>query len=599
MSPDLSRYLPRHLSPSRRGNAARRAPGWYLTTLLALAAVPCALTAQSAAPPAVLRAQGALQAGRADSAIATLEAFFAQNPQAVAGRLLLAAAYRQRGDTARALSILRGITQPRPMRLQAMFNAAAIHARRGDADSALKLLRDLKGTGAFDVEQARTGEDFATLRRDPRFESVMFRPEDFAQPFVEPVRVLHEFVGETRGDQFSWIARGLGDVDGDGVSDVVTSAPTYRARSSASSTPSSPRGRVYVYSGKTGRLLWTQTGAPGDNLGTGLEGAGDVNGDGAGDVIAGAPGGNRAYVYSGRDGRVLHTLTGRDAGEGFGRSVSGVGDQDGDGVPDLLIGAPSSNAFAAGAGRVYLVSGRLGTVLYTLEGARAGDAFGSIVAGARRARGAPLLVGAPGSGPAAGASPGAPPSRGRVFVIDGATRRPRFIINADSTGAALGAMFTSLVGDVNGDGVADVYASDFADGAAGPATGKIYIHSGVDGALLLRLVGERAGDGFGVGSADLGDINRDGYDDLIVGAWQYSRETPSGGRVYIHSGRDGALLRTITGRVPGETLGFDATGIGDVDGDGIIDLLITSSWSNVKGFQSGRMYIISGAAPGR
>jgi hypothetical protein len=54
------------------------------------------------------------------------------------------------------------------------------------------------------------------------------------------------------------------------------------------------------------------------------------------------------------------------------------------------------------------------------------------------------------------------------------------------------------------------------------------------------------------------------------------------------------VLQTITGRIPGETLGFDATGVGDVDGDGVIDFLVTSSWSNVKGFRSGRMYIISG-----
>jgi hypothetical protein len=89
-------------------------------------------------------------------------------------------------------------------------------------------------------------------------------------------------------------------------------------------------------------------------------------------------------------------------------------------------------------------------------------------------------------------------------------------------------------------------------------------------------------------------VNRDGFDDLVIGAWQYAAAAPSGGKVYLYSGKDGSLLRTITGRVPGETLGFDATGAGDVDGDGVIDLLLTSSWSNVNGFRSGRMFIISG-----
>ena len=120
--------------------------------------------------------------------------------------------------------------------------------------------------------------------------------------------------------------------------------------------------------------------------------------------------------------------------------------------------------------------------------------------------------------------------------------------------------------------------------------------TGSDGRPFFRLSGEEAGDGFGIGSADIGDTNADGYADLLIGAWQYSRVAPSGGKVYLYSGKDGTVLRTITGRIPGETLGFDATGIGDIDGDGTIDLLITASWSNVNGFRSGRMWVISGRA---
>ena len=170
-------------------------------------------------------------------------------------------------------------------------------------------------------------------------------------------------------------------------------------------------------------------------------------------------------------------------------------------------------------------------------------------------------------------------------------------IESDSMGGALGAMFTSFVGDVNGDKVPDVYATDFTNSARGPATGRAYVRSGVDGASLLTLTGENAGDGFGVGPADVGDVDHDGHDDLVIGAWQYASVAQSGGRIYLFSGRDGRVLQTITGRIPGETLGFDATGAGDVDGDGVNDLLVTSSWSNIKGFRSGRMYIISGKRP--
>jgi hypothetical protein len=408
----------------------------------------------------------------------------------------------------------------------------------------------------------------------------MFRPEDFRNPFVEPVRVIHEWVGETKGDQFSWIARGIGDVDGDRVNDLVTSAPSY----GAAGQPAGP-GRVYVYSGRSGALIWTATGQPGDNLGTGLAGAGDVHGDGAGDVIAGAPGNGRAYVYSGRDGTLLLTLSAAGANERFGGATAGAGDQNGDGTPDLIVGAPGASAAGPGAGAVYLFSGKDGSTLALLQGDSAGHAFGSIVAGDKRGRYTPLLVGAPGAGPN---------GTGRVYVLDGRTWKANFVIDSDETGSALGAMFVSLVGDVDGDRVLDVYATDYTNRAAGPSTGRVYVRSGTDGRELLRLTGEHAGDGFGIGSADVGDVNRDGHDDLLVGAWQFAGAAQSGGKVYLYSGKDGSLLRSITGRIPGETLGFDATGIGDVDDDGTIDLLLTSSWSNVGGFRTGRMYVVSG-----
>ena len=68
----------------------------------------------------------------------------------------------------------------------------------------------------------------------------------------------------------------------------------------------------------------------------------------------------------------------------------------------------------------------------------------------------------------------------------------------------------------------------------------------------------------------------------------------SGGRVYLYSGRDGHLIETYTDRIPGDTFGFDAVGIGDVDGDGAVDFLITAAWSGVHGNHSGRIFIVSG-----
>jgi hypothetical protein len=107
------------------------------------------------------------------------------------------------------------------------------------------------------------------------------------------------------------------------------------------------------------------------------------------------------------------------------------------------------------------------------------------------------------------------------------------------------------------------------------------------------------GEGFGTSPSVAGDVDGDGRDDLIVGAWQYGRVAESAGRAYLYSGRDGRLLRTFTCRTPGDTFGFDAVGLGDVDGDGTVDLLITSGWSGASGHHSGRVFVISSGVPMR
>jgi len=92
-------------------------------------------------------------------------------------------------------------------------------------------------------------------------------------------------------------------------------------------------------------------------------------------------------------------------------------------------------------------------------------------------------------------------------------------------------------------------------------------------------------------------VNGDGKDDLVVGAWQHASAAPSGGRLAVHSGQDGSFLYSITGKVAGETLGFDTTGIGDINGDGHVDFLVTSAYSMRHGFQAGRTLIVSGKVP--
>ena len=545
---------------------------------LVIAAGLSCLGQQAAPPPGLPQAMARLQAQDPAGALAIAEQVVAREPANARAWRVLGIAAKGTKDLDRAMAAFRKSIELEPANPVGLYNTGVIYALKGDRDRAFEWLGRAKGTRKIDMTQIQPDADLVSLRGDPRFAALLPSPADFAAPFVEDVKILREWDGEAMNDQFGWIARPIGDVDRDGITDIVTSAP---------GTPgpgTTAPGHVYLYSTKTGKLVWKADGEGNDRLGTGVEGAGDTNKDGVPDVIASAPGSGRAYVYSGKDGHVLLTMKAENAADNFGAHASGVGDVNGDGYDDVIVGAPGNAANGAGAGRAYVYSGKDGSLLLTLSGEHAGDGFGAAVAGGKRGSRVFLIVGAPGAGAAHG---------GRSYVYTSLTQKPAFVIEADETGAALGAMFLSVLGDADGDKIPDIYVSDFSNGAKGPSTGRIYVHSGKDGHRLLTLTGEGAGEGFGIGPANAGDVNHDGHDDLIVGAWQYAGAAPSGGRAYLYSGKDGSLLKTYTGKIPGETFGFDAVGVGDIDGDGTIDLLITSAWSGIKGFHSGRMFVIS------
>ena len=238
------------------------------------------------------------------------------------------------------------------------------------------------------------------------------------------------FVGPGLGRSVS----GAGDVDGDGFSDFIFGAPN-----TMSSLTGFSAGRAYVYSGADGSVIRSVTGANGARLGSSVSGAGDVDGDGFSDYIAGAPstnlGAGSAFLYSGADGSVIHRINGAGGGDSLGSSVSGVGDVNGDGVPDFVVGAPFADDFGTDAGAAYVVSGATGLAIHELGGSQVSDHFGTSVAAA---------------------------------------------------------------GDVNGDGTPDiVIGAPLADPGNRTDAGSAYVYSGADGLLIHRVDGVAAGDGLG------------------------------------------------------------------------------------------------------
>src|SRR5687767_13908949 len=255
-----------------------------LVTAAATAAAPPP-AAQPPADSALPRARRLLAESKFDSAAAALDALVAARPADGQAWLALGSARRGQGrvdDAGAALRRAAELPRTAPAAWRALFLLYA-DARR--PDDAYRWFDELRRRGAVDLTGLAGSREAAALRGDARF-AVLFPagPDAFARPFAErEARVIHEWRGEAAGDGVGWIARPVGDVDGDGVPEVVVSAP-------GNPPFGAGRGKVYVYAGRTGALLWKREGEPNARLGIGLEGAGDVDGDGAPDVVAGAPG---------------------------------------------------------------------------------------------------------------------------------------------------------------------------------------------------------------------------------------------------------------------------------------------------------------------
>jgi len=406
---------------------------------------------------------------------------------------------------------------------------------------------------------------------------------------------LKTFDGAVPGDHLGWSVGGAGDVNGDGFADLVVGLPEDATHGLSS-------GGAQVLSGLDGALLFAFHGdSAGDGFGRAVAGAGDVNGDGFADLIVGAFGDDNnglgsgsARVFSGLDGTTLFTFNGSGSLDKFGASVAGAGDVNGDGFGDLIVGAPRSPLPSAPAGSASVFSGADGTLLHVFQGTSAGELFGTSVAGAGDVDGdgfADLIVGAPYAN-----NNGTNSGRAQIFSgVDGA-----LLFTFD--GLAAFDFFGDAVagaGDVNGDGFADVIV-----GAPQPTTsstpggvGQAFVFSGVDGALLLTFNGNLVASWFGGSVAGAGDVNGDGTPDLMVGARLDNNHGPNSGSVRLFSGVNGALLFTLNGDGPGDEFGRSVAGAGDVNGDGYMDVIVGAPMDDNNGVDSGSARVFGGQGP--